>query len=565
MGCSLQQAGDRLLQASILVVDDLPANVALLVSALRKTYRIQGAASGAEAIALADVESFDLVLLDIMMPGLDGFETMSRLREIPGFRTTPIIFLTASHEKEIEQAGLKLGAADFITKPFVLEHIRLRIANILERSELQKRLELAMDSAELGLWEGNGCDNGVRIDQRSNRLIDPALQPDPGKLITWEALCHPDDLPDLEAEMIKLHARSIQAIDIDIRIRAYGGDWGWVHLFGKATAREKCGQATRMMGTFRDIQRRKKSEEARQRSEEQLRLVMEATGEGVWDWTVQSQAVSHNASWCRILGLDEQYLVHSLAFFKALIHPDDLENLEQALINCLGRDTPYQSEHRLRKANGEYVWVLDRGKVVKRSPTGEPIRMLGSIKDISEQKRHESEIHRLAFYDFLTGLPNRRLLVERMGQCISRNDRNRTHGAIMFIDMDRFKELNDKLGHEAGDQLLVEVGKRLLAAVRACDTVARLGGDEFIVMLSDLSGEPEAACNDARQVGEKILASLNDVYLIDQEFFCSTPSIGLTVYAGPPATVESVLKLADDAMYQAKAGGRNCLRVALPQ
>lgn len=565
MGCSLQQDGDRALRASILVVDDVPTNLALLNSALGKEYRIQIATSGEEAITLASVESFELVLLDIMMPGLDGFQTLSRLREIPGFRKTPIIFLTASQDKEIEQAGLKLGAADFITKPFILEHIRLRIANLLERSELQKHLELALDSAELGLWESSGCNNSVRIDQRSNRLIDPALLPDPGKQITWEELCHPDDLPGLEQEILKLHEQSIQAIDIDIRIRADGGDWGWVHLFGKVIVRGKCGQATRMMGTFRDIQRRKRIEEAKQRSEEQLRLVMEATGEGVWDWTVQNQAVSHNASWCRILGLDENYLVHSLDFFKALIHPDDLQSVEQALISCLESNAPYQSEHRLLNSNGEYIWVLDRGKVVARAADGTPIRMLGSIKDISLKKRQESEIHHLAFYDFLTGLPNRRLLVERMSQGISLNDRKRTHSAIMFIDMDRFKELNDKFGHEAGDQLLIEVGKRLLRAVRACDTVARLGGDEFVVMLGELSSEQEIACIDARQVGEKILASLNDAYLIEQQLFCSTPSIGLTVYAGAPATVESVLKLADDAMYQAKAGGRNCLRMALPQ
>lgn len=551
-------------QSSILIVDDLPANVALLKSALGKHYRTKSASSGEEAISAASMEAFDLILLDIMMPGMDGFETLKRLRMIPGYAGTPAMFISASHDEEMERTALSLGAIDFINKPFVIEHIKLRISNTLERTQLQKHFELALDSAELGLWELETSSERVRIDGRRTELF--AHNQRKNILETnWKKLCHPDDQIALSAEIARLQQNSANEIDIDIRIRDAEDSWSWIHLFGKASAWGEQGQATKLTGTFRGIQKRKLVEEEKQRSEEQLRLVMEATGEGVWDWVIQKQTVSHNSSWCRILGLDENFLSHNLFFFKSLIHPEDLERVEQALLSSLSQDIPYLCQYRLRKTDGDYVWIEDRGKVVSRSAEGIPLRMLGSIKDISRHKQQEAEIHKLAFYDFLTGLPNRRLLVERMQQAILVNQRKNTHAGIMFIDMDRFKELNDSLGHEAGDQLLIEVAQRLQECIRASDTVARLGGDEFVVMLNELSGEQASAFASAQLVADKILAKLNDPYLFDQQIFFSTPSIGLTFFAGPPSTVQDILKQADDAMYKAKASGRNCIRMTLPE
>lgn len=188
-----------------------------------------------------------------------------------------------------------------------------------------------------------------------------------------------------------------------------------------------------------------------------------------------------------------------------------------------------------------------------------------TIIDITLSKAAADEIKRLAYYDPLTDLPNRRLLVDRLKQALASSARNSQKGALLFIDMDNFKTLNDTLGHDMGDLLLQQVAERLISCVRECDTVARLGGDEFVVMLEDLGKQ---AINGARRteiIGTKILASLNQPYRLSTHDYHSTPSIGATLFTGHQQSVEELLKQADIAMYQAKTSGRNALRFFDPQ
>jgi diguanylate cyclase (GGDEF)-like protein/PAS domain S-box-containing protein len=184
----------------------------------------------------------------------------------------------------------------------------------------------------------------------------------------------------------------------------------------------------------------------------------------------------------------------------------------------------------------------------------------GIGRDISIQKQAGEEIHRLAFYDALTGLPNRRLLLEQLKRALHTNARHHRHGALLFIDLDNFKTLNDTLGHDVGDLLLQQVGQRLSDCVREADTVARLGGDEFVLVLEDLESDRHAAAMQADNVGKKILATLNQPYdLVGREHH-SSPSMGITLFDAHSTSVDDLLKQADLAMYQAKAAGRNTLR-----
>ena len=181
-------------------------------------------------------------------------------------------------------------------------------------------------------------------------------------------------------------------------------------------------------------------------------------------------------------------------------------------------------------------------------------------QDITQRKHDQQEIHRLAFHDALTGLPNRRLLVERLRHALLGSERRKQYGAIFFLDLDRFKLLNDTRGHEMGDQLLKQAAERLSACVREVDTVARLGGDEFVVMLENLGEVGSWAHSQARKVGEKICASLNQPYELPGGFtHLSSASVGFTTFLGQARTVEEVLKQADTAMYEAKASGRNTI------
>jgi diguanylate cyclase (GGDEF)-like protein/PAS domain S-box-containing protein len=223
------------------------------------------------------------------------------------------------------------------------------------------------------------------------------------------------------------------------------------------------------------------------------------------------------------------------------------------------REGSWQGELWNRRKDGvEYPEWLTITAV--KNAAGEVTHYVGTMTDITERKTAEAQIQHLAYYDSLTHLPNRRLLNDRLQQALAASTRSRRQGALLFIDLDNFKSLNDTRGHDIGDRLLVEVAMRLGGCVREGDTVARLGGDEFLVMLLDLSGESREAAAQARTVAEKIIAALNCPYQLAGHEHHSTPSIGITLFSNHHDSVEDLLKQADMAMYQAKTAGRNALR-----
>jgi diguanylate cyclase (GGDEF)-like protein/PAS domain S-box-containing protein len=196
---------------------------------------------------------------------------------------------------------------------------------------------------------------------------------------------------------------------------------------------------------------------------------------------------------------------------------------------------------------------------------GQLLNYVGVFSDITQRKASEAEIHDLAFYDTLTHLPNRRLLQDRLSHALSASARSNREGALLFIDLDNFKTLNDTLGHSMGDLLLQQVALRLTSCVREGDTVARLGGDEFVVILENLSDKSEEAAAQTEAIGDKILSTLGKPYLLDTHEFQSTPSIGITLFGEHKCGMEDLLKQADIAMYQAKKSGRNTMRFFNPQ
>jgi diguanylate cyclase (GGDEF)-like protein/PAS domain S-box-containing protein len=220
------------------------------------------------------------------------------------------------------------------------------------------------------------------------------------------------------------------------------------------------------------------------------------------------------------------------------------------------------SELSLVRKDGSRVIVFSSQAVVQ-APGRAPEMFCIDI-DLTERRKAEEEIHNLAYYDHLTGLSNRRMLLDRLKLALAVSARRNQHGAILFIDLDNFKTLNDTRGHDMGDLLLIEVAKRLSGCVRREDTVSRLGGDEFVVMLEDLSQDSVVAAKQAEQVGEKILGALNQPYILRGFEHSSTPSIGVSLFLGAAETAEEILKYADTAMYQAKKFGRNTLRFFNP-
>lgn len=219
----------------------------------------------------------------------------------------------------------------------------------------------------------------------------------------------------------------------------------------------------------------------------------------------------------------------------------------------------WQGEIWNRRKNGEIfpAWLNITAVIGK---DGNVSNYVGSFIDFTERKQAENEIHHLAFYDTLSQLPNRRLLLDRLRQAVASGSRNGTGGALLFIDLDNFKTLNDTKGHGIGDLLLIEVAKRLQACVREGDTVARFGGDEFVLLLEGLSSEPGFAAAQARVVGEKVQEHINRPYMLDDVEFHSSSSMGITLFFDYQQSLDDLLKQADTAMYEAKRSGRNTLR-----
>jgi diguanylate cyclase (GGDEF)-like protein/PAS domain S-box-containing protein len=236
----------------------------------------------------------------------------------------------------------------------------------------------------------------------------------------------------------------------------------------------------------------------------------------------------------------------------------------RTLWKTLLRTGRWQGEIWDRRKNGEvYPTFLTITSV--KDNNGVITHYVGSFIDITDRKMAEEKIQHLAFYDPLTGLPNRRLLFDRLQQAMASSARVGKAGALLFIDLDNFKNLNDTLGHLIGDILLLQVAQRLSSCVREGDTVARLGGDEFVVMLVDLSGQPFEAAAQTEAISEKILASLSKAYRLEIHDHLSTASIGATLFSNHHSSVDELMKQADIAMYQAKKAGRNALRFFDPQ
>lgn len=233
---------------------------------------------------------------------------------------------------------------------------------------------------------------------------------------------------------------------------------------------------------------------------------------------------------------------------------EELERIRQAL----GRWEPVRGELMIHKKNGEMFWMELEVVPVDESPRGVK-HWVAVGRDITARKAQDAAIEHLAFYDTLTQLPNRRLLMERLQQALAAPGERQRHGALMFIDLDHFKVLNDTLGHARGDMLLQQVAQRLSSCVRRHDTVARLGGDEFVVMLQELGAQPQEAAAKTRVVGRKILAALSEPYDLAGHQYHGTCSVGITPFHNDSDTIGELLKQADLAMYQAKAAGRNSM------
>lgn len=425
----------------MLVVDDDESVRTFIRAALEHIgLEVCEAVNGAHALEQFVLRRPDIIVLDVLMPVMDGYTACSRLRGSVGGSRVPILMMTGLDDAEAIAGAYEHGATDFIMKP-------------LNHTILSHR---------------------VRYMLRGSRTLDALL-----------------------------------------------------------------------------------------RSEARLGLAQRIAKIGNWEWQPQAGHFSASSELCRLMGIRPQDFGGTLDAFLQAVDAEDRERVEQALKRILTDRTPCDIDHRIVLPNGsEFVVNLQAEGIFDDHLKA--LTIVGTAQDISERKRSEREIHRLAYYDSLTGLPNRVLFKDRVAHAIAHARRYQYHLALLFLDLDRFKMINDTLGHNIGDLLLKHVADRLMESVRHSDSIgrttdtaqthelARLGGDEFTVLLTNLRD-----VHDASKVARRILEALARPFSVGGHEVFVTVSIGIAIFPADGDSVDALLKNSDTAMYHAKEQGRN--------
>lgn len=462
---------------------------------------------------------------------------------------------------------------------------RRQAEQALRRSEML--LAHAQTMAKLGHWH---CDLATRRCELSPSLLHSFGLPEvyaTGSLEQMIAvLVHPEDQHVVDQGLAEALATGHGPL-IEFRVLRPDGEVGWAQGHGDKV--ELDGRVC-LQGTLQDVTERKRLERAMAVAASEA-----AAGEGFFANMLEALAQAVGASHALIGLVDELQPDHVQThtfwvrgqilpnFHYALAHTPCAHALgDGACMVAQGVQEAYPHDDMLREASVEsYMGVGLKNAAGQRigvlvllsdQPVraDEQTRALLSIfaERISGELRRaqdEAQIHQLAFFDPLTGLPNRRMLLDRLNQATAASARNGQYGALLFIDLDHFKTLNDTRGHDLGDQLLTQVAQRIRAGIRSSDTVARLGGDEFVVMYTELGTQAEMAAKEVDHLGEQLRLSLSEPYQLQGHVYHSTPSIGVNLFHGHGSSVETLLRHADVAMYQAKNAGRNTIRFFDPK
>ncbi|MFZ2407144.1 MAG: EAL domain-containing protein, partial [Methylobacter sp.] len=418
-------------------------------------------------------------------------------------------------------------------------------------------LSMALASAQMGSWDWDISTGRVNFNDRWAKMRGYRLEKIEPHVDTWESGIHPDDFPAYHAALTAHLENRTPFFQAEYRIRTLSGPLIWILSRGMVVKRDTQGNPLRMAGIEKDITELR-------HNDEELRIAAIAfeSQEGMIITDANAVIIRINKAFTRLTGYTAEEAIGRTPHMLSSGRHD--KGFYQRLWSSLKENGFWQGEIWNRRKSG-MVFAEWLNISAVSAANGSVTHYVASFTDLTNNKEAAAEIHRLAYYDPLTQLPNRRLLQERLGKALVVSSRSRRYGALLFIDLDNFKSLNDTLGHDMGDVLLTQVAIRLVGCVREGDTVARQGGDEFVVMLEELSQLPGEAAIQAEDVGKKILASLNQTYQLAGHEYHNTPSIGITLFNDHLETVDDLLKRADIAMYTAKATGRNTLRFFDPQ
>lgn len=548
-------------RAQILIVDDVPTNVVVLGNALSDLYDVRFATSGAEAIELATRQPPDLILLDVMMPGMSGHEVHQYLRQHPVLREVAVIFVTADASLDSELQGFRLGAEDYLTKPIVVPILLARVKNVLERSRRRRDLELSLASAEQGLWEWRPAEDKVKFNANwaiplgyARGEMDPCT-------MTWQHVVHPDDWPLLFAARDAYFSGASGLFDPELRMRHKSDVYVWMQLHGKAVEFDAQQHPVKLMGTYMNIARRKHAELELRKRETQLATMIASLQDAV---LVLDQA--GHITMCHVPPDSQLAFLSPLPIGKlyaAALPVEVARHLDAAIGVTRNYGRTAQEEFDITH-EGRHCYLhltLSAMAGSDQNPTG----YLAILQDITPRKQAEEEIRSLAFFDPLTKLPNQRMLRERLRLALDAAARSRTLGALLFLDLDNFRRLEQAQGRSAGDVALVEIAQRIAHTVNGSGTVARLGGDKFLVLLEELGRNEIEATRAVSALGENILTELERPVTVQEHEYHMTASIGAALFGEQHRNEDVLMQQVELAMYSVKSAAGNALKFFAPE
>jgi len=562
----------------VLAVDDIPDNLTAISEMVREMgINVRVASNGPTALRYAQLEPRpDLILLDIMMPGMDGHAVLAQLRANPDTRDIPVIFVTALDDPNEEEAGLHEGAVDYITKPIKPAILRARVESqlelkrsrdllagqkvwleqevsrrVAENKQLDARLQVALSSSGFGIWEhDHQAGTSLWYDSLSHLL---GREAGTAPIADRMDLIHPEDRGRTENYLAEALLRGDDIYIDDMRLRHQDGHWVSMEVRGKVIRRDAEGAPLLTLGTMVDISQRKELE-AEQRM---TSAVFGGISDGVCITDPDGKILLINAAFSKVTGYSASEVLNQKPnILRSGIHGAEFY---RDMWDCLNRHGNWQGEITNRRKDGDLVTEWLSISVV-RDAQGRLMHYVGIFSDLSERQAAAERIQYLSSYDPLTNLPNRTLFADRLGQSLIAAHRFKRETAVILLDLDRFRFINDTLGPPVGDEVLMEVARRLNLQVREGDTVGRRSGNEFGFVMSSLAQE-----SDAIALAQRMLDAIAVPFEIKGQSLVMTASIGISVAPRNGEEADALLMCADAALLRAKKGGRGTFRFYSPE
>ncbi len=418
------------------------------------------------------------------------------------------------------------------------------------QADLDQRFRAVYENAAIGIAVLSPEKQFLYVNRKLTQIVGYSQEEMLGR--STDEFAYPDDIVMGEEQRRRLLAGEEDSVQVERRFRRKDGTTIWVDA-NVSCVRKTNGDPAYMIAVIEDVSMRKSAEEALQKSKQDLDVALEGANVHLWHLDCAARVVHYLDKLPEALGLTQQDARPELDFWLALLHPEDREHI----LHCLAEvghapPGPMDKELRVHCMDGSWKWMFVRAQVVERDDKGMPLRVAGTCLDITERKLAEEKMLLLAQHDALTALPNRALTRELGERVLASARRDGLRSAVLFVDLDRFKPINDTYGHDAGDAVLREVAARLSHCIRAEDVVGRIGGDEFMIVLADVDGARGAA-----HVAAQCIALLRQPCLHGELSLQISSSIGISLFPADGNDIDTLIKNADTAMYHAKEMGRD--------